>query len=194
MKIKREYQYLIGGLVVGLIVGVVLGGAGGDGLFGTASDPNSDKGSDAIEIDPSKFYLVDFAEAQNWLESIDPDSKEEIEDDLNLVQDLANTEDLTQYVVDNQTSIEQVLITLQNALMQELSIQGVQNFTTCIGLDRNPYSLSGPGVYLYVQLPEDNTENLPQSFQELSGPRESDILWSTACFKGDDKEDEEDRE
>jgi hypothetical protein len=175
---------------VGLIVGVLLGGAGGDGLFGTASDPNSGKGDDAIEIDPSKFYLVDFSEAQNWLETIDPDSKEEIEDALNNVQGLVDAEDLSQYVVDNQTSIEQVLFTLQNALIQQQGIQGNQNFTTCIGLDRSPYSLSGPGVYLYVQLPQNNTGNLPQSFQELSGPRESDILWSTACFKGDDKDED----
>jgi hypothetical protein len=189
MRNKREMTNLVGGLIIGLIVGILIAAAGGDSLFGTASDPNNNRNITGIEVDPSKFYLVEFDAAQGWLSDIDPDSREEIDAALGSVEGLITAEDFESYASDAETqaAINIVLAAIREALLSQGTLDGVTNFNTCLGIDRNPYSLSGPGLYLYVELPQSGTSGLSTTFteNEASGPHESDILWSTACYKGD---------
>ncbi len=197
----REMLFMIGGLVVGLALGAALIGTSEDlrtGLFGTAADPGG--GTDPnIEFRPGQFYLVDFDEAEDWLQEIEPEVAEELEQDINSVQGLESASDLGQHFRDNQDSVDTVLFTMHNTLLREegVSDENLAGFATCIGIDTDPYSTQ-PGLYLYLEIPSSVEGNIPANWQKLDGPRENNMLWSTTCFKppadddaDKDKEDED---
>lgn len=182
MKIKQDTLITA---VVALLVGIVLGGlASGQGLFGTASD-SSNTTSETVEIDPSRFYKVTFEEAQGWLTS---NSDDNLDESLSTVAGLANAGlDLGQYFVDSEDSVDTVLFSLQNALLSEDVDENTANaVTTCIGVDSNPYSPTGPGLYVYVEVPDG--VDVPDEFQDntVSTPQESSITWAASCIKGSD--------
>ncbi len=179
MKIRQDTLIVA---ALALLVGILVGGvAGGQGLFGTAID-NSNADAN-VEVDPSRFYMVKFEDAQGWLQTFSGDN---LEQPLTEVAGLANAINLGEYFVQTEASVDTVLFSLQNALLKEDGVdQNVANaVTTCIGVDSNPYSLTGPGLYVYVSVP-DGIE-IPDEFLEgeLNAPQENSITWAASCVKG----------
>lgn len=190
----REMVYMFGGLLAGLVIGAVLIGTSEDmreSLFGTAAEPGSGGGK-AVEIDPKQFYLVDLNTAQQWLETVNPDEKGELEEPLSDVAGLTQAGgvlDLGQYFVDKRESFDTVLLSIQDALLTEAGVDEGTALTACIGLDSDPYSLTGPGVYVYVGVPKDMTDQVPSDWTQLAGPKEQNMLWSTACYTGEEEDE-----
>lgn len=180
MKIKpKEIQFLALGLIIGLVVGL---GASATGLFGTAVN-DDEGGGTAIEIDPSLFYLVEFEEAEEWLEGqSEADVNSDLEADLERVRELVNASDAGG-VADSQGAINNVLLTLHNLLLKNTENIAAENFATCIGLNRDPYG--GAGVFLYLEVPQTLAADVPQEWEAKRSdkPQESGILWSAECYR-----------
>jgi len=178
---NKELMYAVGGLVVGFLVGVIIIGSSDSlrtDLFGTAGDTGG--GSDPnIEFDKLTFYEVEFGDAQDWLDSVEPEVAEELQEDLNNVNGLSTTDDLGTYFTDVQDSIDTVLFTLYESL-------DVNDGEVCIALNSDPYS--GPGVYVYVEVSEESAETVPADWNSLGGPKEQNMLYSTTCYSGDDSQ------
>jgi hypothetical protein len=183
---NKERIYAVGGLIVGFLVGVVLIGSS-DGLrtdlFGTAGSAG-DSSDPSIEFDELSFYEVEFGDAKDWLDSVEPAVSQELEEDLNNVNGLGTTDDLGNYFTEIQDSIDTVLFTLHNTLLENADMEGIDRsqVSTCIALNRDPYSVSGPGVYVYVQVPEQAANTVPADWTSLSGPQEENMLYSTTCY------------
>jgi hypothetical protein len=183
---NRSMIYLVGGLVVGFLVGVVVIGSA-DGLrtdlFGTAADSGDSSGTN-IEFDELTFYEVEFGDAEDWLSAVEPEVSEALTEDLDNVNGLGNADNLGQYFTDVQDSIDTVLFTMHNALLDDANLAAPlrARASTCIALNSDPYSLSGPGVYVYVQVPDDAAQTVPADWTSLTGPKEQNMLYSTTCY------------
>jgi hypothetical protein len=181
---RNEILYLIGGLVTGLIFGAVIIGSSDDlrdDLFGTVAKPSVDR-DNAVEIDAYSYYLVDFTEMQDWLAMIDPDNNETLGDDLTTVNDLASVVDISEFFADDtQQSVENVLSVLHTTLLGKV-FENAQNggLKTCFGLDR-----ASSRMYMYLEVPNEVSEQIPANWQKLEAPRANDLLWSTQCYQAE---------
>lgn len=178
---KKTQLYGIGGLIIGFLLGAILVGAAGEdlGLTGTASDANGNTIN--IELAPLDYYLVPIEEASAWLRTNYPDEADEVSDDLDAVNGLFGTADFGTYYAENQGSVENVLLTLQGLLFADVN----PDVSTCVGINQDVYS--GPGVYVYVQVPDNMADNVPVDWEDLKldGPKEDTMLWSTQCLNND---------
>jgi hypothetical protein len=55
---------------------------------------------------------------------------------------------------------------------------------TCLGIDSNPYSPSGPAVFLALELPDTQLSQLPEAWDayRLDTPKEGELFWQMlAC-------------
>jgi hypothetical protein len=189
MKMKFKQETIIAALV-SLLLGIVLGGAAGsEGLFGTAVDTEND--SEAIEVNPSRFYLVKYEDAKAWLISNGEDQAV-IEASITDLDTLSTALDLSQFV-GREGSINTVLFSLQDSLLRDASDTNAAAVTTCLGVDSDPYTLTGPGLYVYVEVPDG--VQLPNGLNgtELDGEKESSITWAANCVTGQTNKDEEDK-
>lgn len=183
MKLKaRDMQFMIGGLVMGLLVGMAASAAG---LFGTVVEPGNENDT-AIEVDPSRFYTVEFNSAADWLNEVDPEASEALASDIQVLNNWDGTIGLEQFQPEN---LETLILAMHQALLDEENVSGNQKIQTCIGIDQNPYSLTGPGIYLYWELPEDKGSDLPSNWTSATQPREESIYWSAQCISGNDSKD-----
>jgi hypothetical protein len=181
---RNEVLYLSGGLVIGLVLGVAVIGSSNDlreDLFGTAANPTVDR-DNAVEIDAYSYYLVDFTEMQDWLAMVDPDSSDTLGDDLKTVNDLATLVDISEFFTDEtQTSVANVLSVVHTTLLQK-AFENAQNtgLKTCFGLDR-----ASSQMYMYLEVPDEVSEQVPTNWQKLEAPRANDLLWSTQCYQAE---------
>lgn len=184
----RDILYLIVGLVVGLIIGAALIGTSDDlrnDLFGSAT--NNPEDEQALR---SSYYQVNFDDARTWLTTaLEEDSDEPgegLEDSLDLVSSLglaSASGDFAQAYADSADDIEAVLNTMRQRILNgEAEDEAPWQF--CIGIDNDPYSTTGPQMYLYLVVPEGAEDNLPEEWQEnqLDGPREPTLYWSYECY------------
>jgi hypothetical protein len=176
--IRRNLPPALVGLLVGLLIGI---GGGIAGLWGTSSTDNGK--NDAMEIEPSRFYLVDFQTAQTWLEAQNSSQTEALRADLEAVSALQQATNLAVYLKDNQESIDKVLALLYQALTTG-RVNNPQAVMACIGVDNDPFSPTGPGLYVYVEVPASATPSVPSNWQALQGPKEDNMLWSKDCYNG----------
>jgi hypothetical protein len=181
MKLKQDTLIAA---VVALIVGIIIGAAGGGALQGTAVDENENEGEN-IEVDPTRFYLVKYEDAQNYL-SQQADDNPDLADSLTDLSDLASVTDLSQFV-GREAAVNTILVSLQSSLITQ---GGDEPFalTTCLGVDSgsDPYATSGAGVYVYIEV-SDNVE-LPNELtgNALEAPKQDNLTWSSTCIKGAD--------
>ncbi|MCL4252794.1 MAG: hypothetical protein KJ043_03330, partial [Anaerolineae bacterium] len=95
------------------------------------------------------------------------------------------------------TTVNSVLSVVYDAMLltvgvapEEGIVQGAEpSYVVCLGLDNDPYSLSGPLLYFYMQIPtekaadlQDAEGNLPAGWEQLDGPRENSMLWTAECY------------
>lgn len=186
---NRELIFLTGGLIVGFVVGVILIGSSDEmrtDLFGTVGDTGGSNSD--IEFDELTFYEIEFDDAKDWLSEVEPEVSEELAEDLDHVNGLGDTDDLGEYFTEVQDSIDTVLSTMHRTLLEGIDLEDAirTRVSTCIALNNDPYSLSGPGVYVYVQVPEDMVETVPVGWESLEGPKEQNMLYSTTCYSDSD--------
>lgn len=150
----------------------------------------------------SAYFLVPIEEAGSWLETIkDIEFDEEIttENIELLANDITSESKLALYFTlpDRVTTVNSVLSLVYDAMLktvgvapEEAVIVGAEpSYVVCLGLDNDPYSLSGPLLYFYMQIPtakvadlQDAEGNLPASWEQLDGPRENSMLWTAECY------------
>lgn len=193
---SQQILSLIIGFALGLIIGIVLIGANDDlreDLFGTATDNPSDEQA----VEPSAFYLVNFNDARDWLsratEGDDDEPGEALEEGFTNVLALADATasgDFARAYQDAANSIEEVLATIRNQLLEGDDAENAA-FQVCVGIDNDPYSATGPQIYLYVQTPEDAEGQIPDEWQEnkLDSPREPTLYWSFECYDPENTEE-----
>lgn len=182
---SKELYYLLGGGLVGVVIGMLLMAANDDlrqDLFG-ASASNNDNTTEGIEIDPRAFYVVEYSQAQAWLASV---QSEDYEAAWSVIGGIASTEQLSDYLPQADSSIQEILAALRQALRGDESLDNAQDaaFKTCLGLDR-ANDLTGPGLYIYVEVPPGLEDSVPDDWQALDSPKENSLLWSVECFKQD---------
>jgi hypothetical protein len=189
----------IGYLVIGLIVGLMIGGIAASGndtlrkLFGCAGcDPSEAK---------SVYYQVDLESAGQWLldahadaptpTAIDNDTQVDLAQAIDQIASLPDAPNFRQGLRDSQEAIGTVLTeafrTLGGQETTDNTSQSVQNLPVraCLGLNDDPYSESGPALFLYLKVPEEEVPHVPEAWEQLAQPKENDLYWQLlACHPG----------
>ena len=153
----------------------------------------------------STFFLVPIEEAGSWLETVEKiefDAEVTTENLELLYNDITSESQLALYFTlpERVTTVNSVLSVVYNAMLttvgvapEEAMVQGeatAPSYVVCLGLDNDPYSLSGPLLYFYMQLPNDVAASqlldaegkLPTGWEQLDGPRENSMLWTAECY------------
>lgn len=147
-----------------------------------------------------QYYLINMADAQEWLISTFPDDAPALSAAFANTAVLTTTDDFAQSVRDTQADINLLVdrsfvaltgrlpetpltdvevTTLPEPLLQSLSDGDV---STCLGLDENPYNIDGYALLLYMEVPETQDEFLPASWQRLDEPQDDSLFWQRlAC-------------
>ncbi|MCU0481550.1 MAG: hypothetical protein MUE54_10110 [Anaerolineae bacterium] len=150
----------------------------------------------------SAFFLVPVEEAGSWLETIkDVEFDEEVttENIELLSNEITSESQLALYFTlpERVTTVNSVLSLVYDAMLktvgvapEEAIVAGADpSYVVCLGLDNDPYSLTGPLLYFYMQVPTDKVETLqdvngefPTGWEKLDGPRENSMLWTAECY------------
>lgn len=216
MSQQNSLIYLIGGLVLGLIVGLLAASlvAGDDDDDDSALDEATVRQivaeqntqlqaelSTLIEgaVQPqfntrdeplnAEYFLVPFTDTETWLEGEEVEIGEEFATDFESILGIETAEDLGVYFaeIDQGGSVENVLSVIYQTLLDSTGSGELEAFAVCLGLDQDPYSISGPGLYLYLRVPEAISDDLPKEWELLNGPKEDSMLWSSECYAPDDE-------
>jgi hypothetical protein len=145
------------------------------------------------ELVDSAFFLVTMDQTATWLED-NNETLEELEIDDGVAetalaaQEITSSEDLELYFDQQVNTVDGVLANVYSVMRTSLGDEA--NIEVCLGLDQDPYSIEGPIVYLYLQVPDEATEEFPKEWELLDGPREESMLWSAECYDPETAEEE----
>lgn len=150
------------------------------------------------EVVAKDFFLVSFDEVAGWLESVDSSDTEtalltdELRTALENVEGLGSASDFGVYFTEQSDSVSSVLATVYNVLFAQTNADAdnAEAITVCLGLDNNPYSITGPGLYIYVEIIEELSNEIPKGWEELETAKENDMLWSSECYIPGEEETE----
>lgn len=188
----RDAVFLIVGLLAGALLGVVIASSGVVSLQGTAA------------VNPpvrQAFYSLDVGEIQGWLTAAYPDEADALlaavtnAAGLPLADDFAaafqqarpDVDLITDRAFQSLTGAAPATVLAPtpavspDGLMQSLADGAVK---TCLGVDSNPYSPSGPAVYLAVELPDTQLAQLPEAWNafRLETSKDGELFWQAlAC-------------
>lgn len=189
----REISYLAVGLIVGLLLGALVIGSSDDlrsSLFGAAATANS-------AVTPS-YYLVDMPTTRDWLVETYVDEADAIDEAITKIEDLALARDFREALDEAEPEIDLVLAKTHFALSgavaeAEATAEPTEEPTalptplvneefasdvvTCLGLDDNPYNLDGPAFYMYLEIPAEGVDELPEEWELLDEPLDRALYW-----------------
>ncbi|TVR22780.1 MAG: hypothetical protein EA396_05175 [Anaerolineaceae bacterium] len=149
-----------------------------------------------LDLTDSTFFLVTMDETAEWLEEFlaefeDIEVSEELLEAILAANGIDSSNDLELYFSEQVNTVDGVLANVYQALLMLFSNgampdvlgddEGFQ-FEVCLGLDNDPYSIAGPVIYLYLQIPDELTDEMPKDWEMLDGPRQESMLWSAECF------------
>jgi len=189
---RREITLLVVGFLVGLLLGMVSVGSSKDlrtALFGTAADDDSD--SDLARPKDITYYLVDLPTAQEWLTEKYPEADtEELDTVVNEIGKLSTSSDFREDYKNAEVYVETMLPQMHGALtgaenLDELESTANSSVSVCLGLNDDPYSMTGPMLYLYLAVPTSDLKKagIPASWEKLDGPKTNDLYWQLlACY------------
>lgn len=188
----RDALFLVLGLLAGAILGVVMAGAGLINLQGTAA------------VNPpvrQAFYSLDMNEVDSWLTAAYPGEAEALITAISAAEALPQADNFAAAFEQAQPDVN--LITDRayqsltgaapieplappptdspSGLMQSLADGPVK---TCLGIDSNPYSPTGPALYLALELPDTQLSQLPEAWKafRLDTSKEGELFWQMlAC-------------
>ena len=66
---------------------------------------------------------------------------------------------------------------------------GGENLSVCLALNNDPYSASGPLLYVYLQVPTNMADSSPAELKtNATDPKEVEdsLVWSTRCYEPED--------
>lgn len=156
------------------------------------------------DLTDAAFFLVTMEQAESWLTTEDEqredafDVSESVTETINMAanpqDNFSAAEDIELFFQEQVNSADGVLANAYDALRLNLGEDAPLN--VCLGLDNDPYSLEGPIIYLYLEVPEEQLEQLPDAaskdnWQELDGPREESMLWTAECYDPEAVEEDE---
>jgi hypothetical protein len=150
----------------------------------------------------SNYYLIPVDQAGSWLETVkDIEFDEEVTtENIELLNnDITSESQLALYFTlpERVTTVDSVLSLVYDAMLKTVGVAPEDaivagadpSYVVCLGLDNDPYSLTGPLLYFYMQLPNEQAEklvdaegNLPTGWESLDGPRENSMLWTAECY------------
>ncbi len=192
---RREIYALVGGLALGLLVGLLLASAGIIPQRGTAVDVQTG------------YYLATLDDTSSWIVeeyAEDEDINSMIVDAFSEVESF-DLFDIRQSLLNSKQAVDAVLVSVRSALVGEQipDLSGIEaiadaeaagpvedKISVCLALDDDPYSLSDPVLYLYVIVPEDQTEslNIPDDWEKSDGLKSSDLFWLLLnCYAGEEE-------
>jgi hypothetical protein len=178
--------------VAGAVLGVVIGSADLVNLQGTAA------------VNPPvlpAYYALDVGEVQNWLTAAYPDEADTLLSAVTTVAGLAYAEEFAPAFEaaepDVQLVTERAFQSL-TGLVPDPALAAPPttppgplvdsvadgDFSTCLGIDSNPYAPSGPAVYLAVELPDNQLTQIPEAWDafRLDVSKEGELFWQLlAC-------------
>ncbi|MFW5748366.1 MAG: hypothetical protein ACOCYT_02000 [Chloroflexota bacterium] len=148
-----------------------------------------------VDAADSSYFLVTMDQAEAWLSTVAEENEETfalqeqiteaIENARNPQNSFGSMNEIELFFDTQVSSVDGMLAGVYDALMINLS-EGVtaeeEDLSVCLGLDNDPYSLDGPTIYLYLQVPEATEEELPKEWELLDGPREESMLWTAECY------------
>lgn len=184
----REIIITVAGLILGLVVGVLLE-AEAD-LFGTAGGDK--KSSDFA------YYLIELDQAEEWLTETYPDSKEQFQASISVLEELPGLWSTMPSVDTLEEDINAILPPTYAALkgVDEEDVADYKGdpeyeLATCLGVDDNPYD--GAVMYLYLTVPEDDVDSLeiPKEWDDfkLKRPKANTMYWKLVeCYPYVDEE------
>ncbi len=143
-----------------------------------------------LDLADSTFFLVTMDQTAEWLESLieaeDVELSEEVILSVLAANGIASSSELELYFGQQVNTVDGVLANVYQMLLAVLGNDSdgeEAGLGVCLGLDSDPYSLAGPVIYLYLQIPDDeDVDSLPKDWEVLSGPREESMLWSMECY------------
>lgn len=189
----REISFLAVGLIVGLLLGALVIGSSADlrsSLFGAAATANS-------AVTPS-YYLVDMPTTRDWLVEAYVDEAEAIDEAITKIEDLALARDFREALDETEPEIDFVLakthFALSGAVAEDeataepteeptalptplVNEEFASDVVTCLGLDDNPYNLDGPAFYMYLEIPAEGVDELPEEWELLDEPLDRALYW-----------------
>ena len=207
---NNNILYIAVGVVVGLIFGVVIvtltaaGGLSEDKVRDIIAEENAQLEASLLtsvneavsvamvnqqpefvrerrDLTDSSFFLVTMDQAATWVEDAEGiEVSEDLTETILAANDITTSEDLELYFSSQVNTVDGVLATVYDALQVNLGEES--EVEVCLGLDSDPYSVTGPIIYLYLQVPEVNEDDLPKEWELLDAPREESMLWSADCY------------
>lgn len=149
-----------------------------------------------LDLTDANFFLVTMEETAEWLEEFlaefeDMEISEELLETILAANAITTGSDLELFFTEQVNTVDGVLANVYQALLmlfsngampEEFSNGEDLEFEVCLGLDNDPYSIAGPVIYLYLQVAEELTDEVPKDWEMLSGPRQESMLWSAECF------------
>jgi uncharacterized protein YcnI len=66
---------------------------------------------------------------------------------------------------------------------------GSEDSSVCLAVDSNPYSLTGTGLYIYVEIPEELIDEMPKAsegWEQLAERKENSMTWASECYEPPD--------
>ena len=139
------------------------------------------------------YFSIPYGEVESWLgimitEADDPDAAlgADLMANLGTVGEISTSTDLILYF-DNQTDVvDNVLSTVYAALIEQT---GSEDTSVCLAVDSNPYSLTGTGLYIYVEIPEELIDEMPKAsegWEQLAERKENSMTWASECYEPPD--------
>ena len=210
MENNNNILYVAVGVVVGLILGVVIvtltasGGLSEDQVRDIVAQENAELETALMagvnetiavamineqpeivrqrrDLTEGSFFLVTMDQAAEWIDSAEGvEIPEGVTETILSANEIATSEDLELYYSSQVNTVDGVLANVYDVL--QINLGEDAEVEVCLGLDSDPYSLTGPAIYLYLQVPQESEEELPKEWELLDSPREESMLWSADCY------------
>ena len=153
------------------------------------------------DVEHLDFFRISYADLETWLDNAELDLDDDLVANLATVGEINTTTDLIVYFDDQTEAVNNVLSTVYLALNKQTlgteataeaaptvesgEEQAASLFTVCLAVDSDPYSATGPGLYIYVEVPEELSDEMPkenQGWEELADPKENSMTWAAECY------------
>jgi hypothetical protein len=153
------------------------------------------------DVEQLDFYRISYVDLETWLDNVELDMDDDLMANLATVGEINTSTDLILYFDDQTEAVDNVLATVFMALNQQAfgleataeaeptadsdGEEAEQLFMVCLAVDSDPYSATGPGLYVYVEVPEELSDEMPkesEGWEELADPKELSMTWAAECY------------
>ena len=174
--------------IIILIVGVVIGFGMGMYIYGGDEVEQVEQALNVLEtrnVENLDFFQIDYDAALTWLEDSDTDLNEDAQSAFALVGEIGATADFLRSAHDQPEAMSIVLETVYVTLSRQTGAGSDSAIRVCLALDSDPYSADGPGLYIYAEVDDALSDEMPKEdagWRELVDYREPGMDWAAQCY------------